>query len=247
VSARIALVTGGSSGIGEALAHRLRARGYELLLSARGRDRLVAAADTMGAQALPGDICDPADRHALVEAVRARGRIDLLVNNAGAGGGTTGLDIDPARARRVLEINFYAHLALTQALWPLLVEARAVIVNVSSVYGTYAADGSAGYCASKHALTAWSRALTAAARPLGVRVLTVNPGPVATTTFRHDELLADPLRRRLVLDAGQCADDVLRALDRGRSEIWTRGIFRLPALAQALAPGTFTRLLAGRL
>jgi len=247
VTAPVALVTGGSSGIGEALARRLRARGYEVLLSARGHERLSAAAEAMGARALPADVSDPLGRDALVAAVRGVGRLDLLVNNAGAAGGTTALDIDVDRARRVLEVNFYAHLALTRALWPLLAEASGCIVNVSSVYGTYAADGSAGYCASKHALTAWSRALAAAARPLGVRVLTVNPGPVATATFPHDELRADPLRRRLVLEAGQCADDVLRALDAGRGEIWTRRIFRLPAIAQALAPGTFTRFFSGRL
>ena len=189
----VALVTGGSSGIGEALARRLHDRGYALILSARGEDRLAAAAAPLRATPAPSTSPTRTGGRRSARPSSARGRIDLLVNNAGAGGGTTALDIDAARARRVLEINFYAHVALTRALWPRLVEARGAIINVSSVYGTYASDGSAGYSASKHALTAWSRALAAAGRREGVRVLTVNPGPVSTATFPHHELREKPL------------------------------------------------------
>ena len=94
------------------------------------------------------------------------------------GGGTTAVDIDVARASRVLEINFLAHVGLTRALWGSLLASRGAVLNVSSGLGTYVHPRSAAYAASKHAVTAWSRALRVQGLREGVRVLTLNPGPV---------------------------------------------------------------------
>ncbi len=247
MSGQVALVTGGSSGIGLALAERLAARGMTVLLAARGAERLaLAAAAVPGAEAIAADIADPSDRARLVEAVRRHGRLDLLVNNAGIGGGTTAVDIDVARAARVLEVNFLAYVGLTRALWPDLVAARGRVVNVSSGLGTYTHPGSAGYAASKHAVTAWSRVLRIQGLREGVRVLTVNPGPVVTDQFRHEGLAARRVARHLLIDTDRCADAALRALDRGRAEIWSHPAFRVIAAAQSLLPGTFARHLASR-
>jgi short-subunit dehydrogenase len=244
----VALVTGGSSGIGLALAQRLAARGMTVLLAARGAERLEqAAAGIAGSQALVADIAEAADRERLVEAVRRQGRLDLLVNNAGIGGGTTAVDIDVARASRVLEVNFLAYVGLTRALWPDLVAARGRVLNVSSGLGTYAHPGSAAYAASKHAVTAWSRVLRIQGLREGVGVLTLNPGPVVTDQFRHEALAARRVARHLLIGADRCADDALRALDRGRAEIWSHPAFRLIAAAQSIAPGLFARQLAARM
>jgi uncharacterized protein len=241
----VALVTGGSSGIGLALAERLAGRGMTVLLAARGRERLErAAARIPGAQAIVADIADPDDRGRLVAAVRRHGRIDLLVNNAGIGGGVTAVDIDVPRAARVLEVNFLAYVALTRALWGDLMLRHGRVLNVSSGLGTYVHPGSAGYAASKHAVTAWSRVLRVQGLREGAGVLTLNPGPVVTDQFRHEGLAARRFARYLLIDAGRCADDALRALDRGRAEIWSHPAFRLLAAAQALAPGLFARHLA---
>jgi short-subunit dehydrogenase len=243
----VALVTGGSSGIGLALAERLSARGMTVLLAARGAERLdEAAAAIPGAEAIVADIADPDDRARLVEAVRRHARLDLLVNNAGIGGGTTAVDIDVARAARVLEVNFYAYVGLTRALWSELVATRGKVINVSSALGTYVHPGSAGYAASKHAVTAWSRALRIQGLREGVRVLTLNPGPVVTDQFRHEGLAERRFARRLLIGADRCADDALRALDRGRAEVWSHPAFRLIAMTQSLAPGLFARRLATR-
>jgi uncharacterized protein len=118
------------------------------------------------------------------------------------------------------------------------------VLNVSSGLGTYVHPGSAGYAASKHAVTAWSRVLRVQGLREGVGVLTLNPGPVVTDQFRHEGRAARRFARYLLIDAGRCADDALRALDRGRAEIWSHPAFRLLAAAQALAPGLFARHLA---
>jgi short-subunit dehydrogenase len=243
----VALVTGGSSGIGLALAERLAVRGMTVLLAARGAERLErAAAGLAGAEAIVADVAEQADRDRLVAAVRRHGRLDLLVNNAGIGGGTTAVDIDVERAARVLEVNFLAYVGLTRALWGDLVATRGGVLNVSSGLGTYAHPGSAGYAASKHAVTAWSRVLRVQGRRQGVRVLTLNPGPVVTDQFRHEGLQGRRFARHLLVDAGRCADDALRGLDRGRAEVWSHPAFRVFAVAQSLAPGFFARHIASR-
>jgi short-subunit dehydrogenase len=245
VSAPVAVVTGGSSGIGLALAERLAARGMTVLLAARGEDRLrAAAARVPGAETVLADVASPDGRGRVVDAVRRLGRLDLLVNNAGASGGTTAVDIDVERAARVLEINFLAHVGLTRALWADLVASRGGVINVSSGLGTFVHPGSAAYSASKHALGAWSRTLRVQGLREGVRVLTLNPGPVATAQFPHEAMARRRFARHVLIGVDRCADDALRAYDRGRAEIWTHPAYRVLAAASAIAPGFFARQIA---
>jgi short-subunit dehydrogenase len=238
----VALVTGGSSGIGLALAERLAGRGMTVLLAARGEERLRDAAGRIPrAEAIVADVAEPAGRERLVAAVRRHGRLDLLVNNAGIGGGTTAIDIDVARAARVLEVNFLAYVALTRELWERLVAERGRVINVSSALGTCVRSDSAGYAASKHAVTAWSRTLRIRGLREGVDVLSLNPGPVQTAQFTHEAMAASRFARHLLVDAGRCADDALRGLDRRRAEVWSHPAYRLFAAAQSIAPGLFAR------
>jgi short-subunit dehydrogenase len=241
----VALVTGGSSGIGLALAERLAGRGVTVLLAARGEERLLAAASRVPrSEAIVADVAEPADRERLVAAVRRLGRLDLLVNNAGIGGGTTAIDIDVQRAARVLEVNFLAYVGLTRELWGTLVAARGGVINVSSALGTFVRSDSAGYAASKHAVTAWSRALRIRGLREGVNVLSLNPGPVTTAQFTHEAMAATRIGRYLLIDAGRCADDALRGLDRRQAEVWSHPAYRLFAAAQSIAPGLFARRFA---
>jgi NAD(P)-dependent dehydrogenase (short-subunit alcohol dehydrogenase family) len=242
VSRPVALVTGGSSGIGLGIARRLLERGCQVVISARGEDRVQSLVDELGVTGVAADVATEDGRASIVAAIRELGRLDWLVNNAGAGGGTAGLDVDVERAARVLETNFYSHVALTHELWPLLRESpRARVISVSSSLGTYSSSGSITYGASKAALTSWGRALAVAARREGIEVTLVNPGPVVTTTFPHHELLAHDWKRRLVIDVERCVDDVMRRVDRGGGEVWSHPIFRLPAIVQAIAPATYDR------
>jgi NAD(P)-dependent dehydrogenase (short-subunit alcohol dehydrogenase family) len=238
----VALVTGGSSGIGLGIARRLVERGCEVVLTARGEDRLRALAGELGVTGVAADVASDEGRATIVAEIRKLGRLDWLVDNAGTGGGTAGLDVDAERAARVLETNFYSHVALTRELWPLLRGSpRGRVIVVSSSLGTYASSGSITYGASKAALTSWGRALAVAARREGIEVTLANPGPVVTTTFPHDELLAHRWWSKVVIDVEQCVDDVMRRVDRGGGEVWSHRLFRVPAIVQAIAPGTFDR------
>jgi short-subunit dehydrogenase len=246
----LAVITGGSSGIGLALARRLVQRGYEVVLIARGEERLAAAVESLGtgAEGITADVGAPGAGERIAAALRERGRtgIDLLVCNAGIPGRTGALTVDEATARAVIEVNYLGMLGVTRALWPELRAARGRVVNVVSVAGTVALPAAAPYAASKHAALAWSRALAAAARRDGIRVLTVNPGPVATAGFPQTQVLRDRRMRWSVITAETCADAIVRGLDRDRTEIFVPAWWRAAAILQALAPATTARV-AGRL
>ena len=244
----LAVITGGSSGIGLALARRLAARQWRLALVARGADRLEAAAISLPV-ATSIHVCDVGDPGAVL-ALGAEllelgeGRIDMLVCNAGIPGRCGALDVDPAVARRVMDINYHGMVGLTRALWPGLVAAKGRVVNVCSVAGTVALARSAPYAASKHAALAWSRALGAAAPAEGVRVLTVSPGPVATAGFPQAKLLAHPIARHFVVTDEACAAAIVRGLEHRKREIFVPQYWRLAGIAQAIAPQTIARLAA---
>jgi short-subunit dehydrogenase len=244
----LAVITGGSSGIGLALARRLATRHWRLALVARGTERLEAAA-----MALPVETsihaCDVGDPDAILALAAdllelGQGRIDMLVCNAGVPGRSGALDVDPAVARRIMDTNYHGMVGLTRALWPGLMTAKGRVVNVCSVAGTVALARSAPYAASKHAALAWSRALGAAAPAQGIRVLTVNPGPVATAGFPQTKLLAHPIARRFVVTDEQCAAAIIRGLENRRREIFVPQYWRLAGIAQAIAPETMARLAA---
>jgi short-subunit dehydrogenase len=245
-----ALVTGGSSGIGRALAARLLRRGWAVELWARGPERLAATVEELGGpeRAVEGRVCDVADAAAVAGAaaglVARRPRVDLLVANAGIPGRASVLDVDVEIARRVMEVNYLGMVAVTRALWPALVRSSGRVVNVVSVAGTVPLARSAPYAASKHAALAWSRALAGAAPRQGVSVLTVNPGPVTTVGFPQSDLVARRLLRRLVISDEACAEEILHALDRGRREVFVPWWWRVPAVLQATLPVTFGRIAA---
>jgi NAD(P)-dependent dehydrogenase (short-subunit alcohol dehydrogenase family) len=243
---RIAVVTGGSSGIGAALARALTAAGWRCILVARGRERLERTAEELGAEA---ELCDVGDR-AEVERAAARvaerhGAIHLLVNNAGIRAGAGFVDLAPERIEEVVRTNYLGSVWCTRAFLPLLeagVSAR--IVNLVSIAGLVTRGAFGPYAASKHAQLAFSRALAGELAPRGVKVLTVCPGPVETPGFPQDELLQRPLARRAVLQAEEVAAAVLKALDDGRGEIVLPGYLRTAALVEAAAPSFFGRIVS---
>jgi len=152
-------VTGASSGIGAATARLLAAQDWRVIAVARRGDRLEQLAD--GVVALPADLTD-ADAPARVrEAVeREGGRLELLVNNAGAEWRSTFAEGGYANVRRTMDVNFDAVVRLTEALLPLLRRSTpSSIVNVSSVAGRVARPTNSAYAASKFALAGWSEAV----------------------------------------------------------------------------------------
>jgi NAD(P)-dependent dehydrogenase (short-subunit alcohol dehydrogenase family) len=180
----VAVITGGSQGLGHALARELAAQGWQLVIDARRADRLHDAAAGLQAQtdvnALAGDVADPAHIAALRAAAEQFGHVDLLVNNASTLGQSPLPRLDDIELdvlRRILDVNVVAPIAIVQALSHLLTD-HATIVNITSDAGAEAYETWGGYGASKAALEHASRVL-AAERPAW-RVLVVDPGDMRT-------------------------------------------------------------------
>jgi short-subunit dehydrogenase len=222
------LLTGASSGIGAALARRLAAEGARLVLASRTRERLDALTGSIRAAggeavAAPADVADPAQRAGLIEtAVAALGGLDILINNAGVGAAGWFADATEERLRRIFEVNFFAATELTRLALPHLRQGRhPMLVNVSSVVGRRAIPGSSEYAASKFALTGWSEALRPELARLGIHVLVVSPGGVATE-FK-DNLIEERFllnwQTRRGMSADRCAQIIVAAIRRRRNEV----------------------------
>jgi NAD(P)-dependent dehydrogenase (short-subunit alcohol dehydrogenase family) len=241
----VAVVTGGSSGIGEAIARRLGEHGWLCVLVARREELLRPLAEELNGEY---EVCDVADREA-VERMAANVRerhpaISLLVNNAGIAGRASFLDVDPERIERITSVNYLGGVWCTRAFLPALEAGRpSHIVNVVSVAGTVSV-GAGPYAASKHAQLAFSRALGAQLRPRGIAVHTINPGFVETPGFPQRGVLRSGLLERAVVDPPVVADAVMRAIDRDQAEVFVPRWYRAAAIAQALLPGVLSR--AGR-
>jgi len=181
-SDQVALITGASAGIGVATARLLRKEGARLVLNARRADRLREVAEPLQAEAVDGDVTDPAVRARLVEA--CGGRCDVLVNNAGYGEPGPVEMVSEEDARRQLEVNLFAPALVARAVLPLMRGQRSGrIVQVSSVAGRLGYPLFGWYCASKHAMEGLSDALRVEVAPWNVRVVLVQPGPVRTEFF----------------------------------------------------------------
>ena len=240
---RIAVVTGASSGIGEATARALADRGWHCVLLARRADLLAKIAGEVTGE---WETCDVADR-AAVDAVAARilerhPAVGLLVNNAGIAARGSVLDIDPERIESVLNVNYLGGVWCLRAFEPGLRLAAASggahVVNVVSVAGTIAFAPAGGYAAAKHAQLAFSRSSAALLRGTGIRVHTILPGFVETEGFPQRSKLRSRLLRRFVIEADDVASAIVRAVEKDKGEVTVPWFpYRLASIAQALFPG----------
>jgi len=191
LTGKVALITGASSGIGEATARVLAAEGARVAVAARRTDRLAALKtelESNGAQVLTIelDVTDEAAAHAAVQStVDAFGALDIVVNNAGVMllGPVEGADTTDWT--RMINTNVLGLMYLTHAALPHLLASEGTVVQVSSVAGRVARSGSAVYNASKHAVNAFSEGLRQEVTARGVRVVLIEPGMVATELREH--------------------------------------------------------------
>ena len=202
-----ALVTGGSSGIGLAIARMLRGEGYELTLAARTVERLEAAAAELDAASVAVDVRDEDACVALVEAhLERHGGLDMLVNSAGVGiAGRIG-DMSAKQFDLQQAVNLRGAFLVTREALPALRESRGYVVNLASIAGTIPTPGLASYGAAKAALIALTRSLDREEAASGVRVTALCPGFVDTPMAEWTGIAADEM-----IQPEDCAE-LVRAL-----------------------------------
>jgi NAD(P)-dependent dehydrogenase (short-subunit alcohol dehydrogenase family) len=178
---RAALITGGSSGIGLAIARMLRDEGYDLTLASRRPEKVEAAAKELGAVAVAADVADEAACERLVAEHRDRfGRLDMLVNSAGIGIAGTVESLSLKHLDLTVGVNLRGLFLVTQKAIPMLRESRGWIVNLASIAGTMPAPGLAAYGATKAAVISLTESLNEELDGDGVRAVALCPGFVDT-------------------------------------------------------------------
>jgi NAD(P)-dependent dehydrogenase (short-subunit alcohol dehydrogenase family) len=176
-----ALVTGGSSGIGLAVARALHEEGYALTLAARKLERLEAARDELGAEIVQADVSREEDCVRLVAAhAELHGGLDVLVNSAGLGIGRSITELSTKYWDLQFAVNVRGTFVITREALPLLRETKGYVVNLASIAGTIPTPGLSGYGASKAAVISFTRSLAREEAATGVRATAICPGFVDT-------------------------------------------------------------------
>ena len=243
---RVAVVTGASSGIGEAIARALAGEGWHVVLLARRENRLRTLAEELSGEYELCDVGRREDVERVAAAVLTRHpQIHLLVNNAGIPGRAGFTKIDGERLEELVRVNYLGSVWSLRAYLPALEAAgRSDVVNIVSVAGTVAFPPSGPYSASKHAQLAFSCATAAELRWRGIHVHTVNPGLVETEGFPQASALRSAVIRRLVVAPEHVARHVVKVIRRDKRETFVPRWYRVGAVAQALTPGLVARLLS---
>jgi NAD(P)-dependent dehydrogenase (short-subunit alcohol dehydrogenase family) len=194
MSKPVALVTGGSSGIGESTARALLAKGFTVYAVARRTDRM-SALEAEGVRTFAMDVTDDASMVAGIDRIiEEQGRIDVLVNNAGYGSYGAVEDVPIEEARRQFEVNVFGLARLVQLVTPHMRSRRSGrIINISSIGGKFYEPFGAWYHATKFAVEGFSDSLRMELRPFGIQVVLIEPGPIRT---EWNEIARDSLLER---------------------------------------------------
>jgi short-subunit dehydrogenase len=241
IRGKIVLVTGASDGIGAACAATLRKRGASLVLTARSEDKLRAVGGS-DALVVAGDITESGTRERVVAAAMERfGRIDVLINNAGAGLYAPSWSAPLDQARALFDLNFFAALHMIQLVVPHM-RARngGSIVNVSSIAGKMTLPWFTLYSASKYALGSLSDGLRMELIQSGIHVMTVCPGYVDTKFQAHTLAGTAPKpiagRRQLAISAEACAEAIVRGIEKNKRTVVTPRVGWIPIAIARLLP-----------
>lgn len=239
----IVVITGASSGIGEAAARALAERGHRLVLAARRVDRLQALAAELGARTevvvVPTDVADRAQVEALARRAGEHfGGIDVWINNAGIAHRHPWWELSPEAIDRVIDVNLRAAIHGARAAIPwMLRQRRGHIINVASVSGLVGVSGV--YSATKFGLRGHSEALRRELAPYGIHVSLVSPGFVRTEMTANNPMPMPP--------ASVVGKVIANLIDRPRREVVVPGWYRLAVWLNAAAPWLVDRALSGRL
>lgn len=242
---KVALVTGGSAGIGAAVVERLAVVGARLVVHGRDAVRSAAVAERVGGVVVLGDLATPGVAADVADAaVAVHGQVDVLVANAGAGWSGPFVDLETDELDRLIRLDLLAPLHLVRCLLPAMIERRSGhVALVGSVAGRTGVAGEAVYAATKAALDIFAESLRLELRDTGVGVSLTVPGVVDTGFFAARGRPYDRKHPRPV-PADAIAQALVDGISNDRAEIWVPGWLRVAPAVRALAPGLYRRLSA---
>jgi dehydrogenase/reductase SDR family protein 7B len=225
---KVVIITGGTSGIGKALAYEFGLKGSRVVITGRSEEALMETAKEMKTQGINihtvrADVSIPEDNKRMAEeALRVFGRIDILINNAGISMRAIFEEVDPEVIKKVMDINFYGAIYATKYALPEIIRNKGSIVGISSIAGYRGLPGRTGYSASKFALNGFLESLRTELLNTGVHVLSACPGFTASN-IRKRSLTADgssqgvsPRKEEKMMTAEQCAAHIYQATVRRR-------------------------------
>jgi NAD(P)-dependent dehydrogenase (short-subunit alcohol dehydrogenase family) len=257
---KVAIVTGGASGLGRGLSEALCAEGARVIIADIDLEKAQSLADALAreghhAQAAELDVTREEQVDALVQSVvHEHGKLDLMINNAGIGVGGEFQDIGPETWRRVVDINLLGAVYGTQSAYrQMCAQGSGHIVNIASLWGLCGGVLQTAYCATKHALVGMSQGLRAEAKDLGVKVQVVCPGYLDTglfdTAIYSESLDPDDVRERVpftFIDVETAVRRILRGIRRNRAIIvfpfYVRFIWWIQRISPFLVTLFFSRL-----
>ena len=220
---KVVIITGGTSGIGRALAFEFGTKGCRVVITGRNADALRETRDDLRSRnvdvlGVVADVTDPVDNKRMVEeTINSFGRIDILINNAGISMRAVFEDVDIEVIRKVMDINFYGAVYATKYCLPHIIQNRGSIIGISSIAGFRGLPARTGYSASKFALNGFLESLRTELLNTGVHVLTACPGFTASN-IRKRSLTQDgssqgesPRAEEKMMSAEECAAHIYRA------------------------------------
>lgn len=251
---KVVVITGGSSGIGKALAEVFGRNGSKILITGRNKTDLDQTVSELSAKQIMirgfvGDVCLPDDNNKMAgDAIQHYGKIDVLINNAGISMRALFEDLDLTVVKKVMDINFYGALYATQACLPEIIKNKGSVIGISSIAGFRGLPGRVGYSASKFALNGFLEVLRTEMLYRQVHVLTACPGFTASN-IRNRALTKDgsvqgesPREETRMMTAEECALHIYKATlkrknfliltTQGKLAVWVNKLF--PSLADKL-------------
>lgn len=226
---RIVLISGGSSGLGKEMAYEVARKGAIVVVCARQMDKLLEVKETCQrlsgrlAYAMECDVSDPIQIERMVETIESSiGSIDVLINNAGFGLMENALTFDMNIAEKMIRVNLLGLIYMTQNVALNMANRKCgVIVNIASVAGKIATPKSAIYSATKFGVLGYSNALRLELKPLGIKVMTVNPGPIDTNFFKIADKKGEYLKNigSMLMNPSHVAQIVVKNISTNRREI----------------------------
>lgn len=251
---KVVVITGGSSGIGKALAEKFGAKGSKIVITGRNPEALEETAKALRGQEieilpLQADVSQEKDNERMVkEIINHYGRIDILINNAGISMRALFENVDVDVIRKVMDINFYGALYATKACLPHIAKNKGSIVGISSIAGYRGLPGRVGYSASKFALQGFLEALRTELLYKGVHVLIASPG-FTSSNIRKKSLTADgtaqgesPRDEKQMMSSEKCANHIYKAVKKRKKILILTTTGKLTVFLNKWCPGLMDKL-----